>query len=126
MGQAINPGNLSDAVQKILKHYEDDLNGNLAAVTLSVARETAKRLNRAAKAKIKGTGEYVKGWGTTTQNERLTKKAVVHHKTEPGLPHLLEYGHIALNGKRVGMRPHIADVENEVVELYQKEILSKL
>ena len=126
MGRAINPGNLSDEVQKILKQYGDDVAENLQEITVSVAKATAKKLNRVSKQKIGGTGYYSKGWGVTEEHSRIRKTAVVHHKTEPGLPHLLEYGHIATNGKRVGQREHIADVEREVLEEYQKEVLSKL
>lgn len=113
-------------IEKILQAYGDDVNQNMAAITLSVARATAKDLNSKAAQKVGGTGKYAKGWGVTTDNKRLTKTAVVHHKTMPGLPHLLEHGHIAANGRRVGQREHIGDVDEEVARLFEEEIVSKL
>lgn len=126
MARKVKPVDMAAEIEKILKAYGDDVSANMAAITLSVARATAKDLNSKAAQKVGGSGRYSRGWGVTTENKRLTKTAVVHHKTTPGLPHLLEYGHIAANGKRVGQREHIADVDQEVEDLFEKEIKAKL
>ena len=55
----------------------------------------------------------------TTSKNRLNIESDVHNKEHYRLTHLLEYGHIAKNGKRVGARPHIAVVDEWAVdELY--------
>lgn len=125
--QTVKSANLSDAVAKILNEYAEDFNRDLAAINVSIARETAKKLKAESRAKYKGTGYYSSGWTVTTENTRLTKKAIVHNGKAPGLPHLLEYGHLTRGGKRaVPGRPHIQGVEEEAVRLYEREVLSKL
>lgn len=129
--RAVNPEYLSDEVQKILKKYEDDLVGDLDKVTKSVANKGVKKIQALAKDKFpNGSGEYASGWAVTTQQERLVKTAVIHHKTMPGLPHLLEHGHVGyMYGRRihdVKGREHIAPVEKEIVELYEREVISKI
>ena len=122
---------LSDAVEKILDQYANEVNGNLEDINKKVAQAGVKELRSASASAVKGSGKYAKGWAVTVENERLKKTAVIHHKTMPGLPHLLEHGHITKrNGKRVypdtPAHPHIADVERNIVENYEREVLSKL
>ena len=122
---------LSEAVEKILDQYAEDVSGNLEEINKKVAQAGVKELRSASASAVGGSGKYAKGWAVTVENERLKKTAVIHHKTMPGLPHLLEHGHITKrNGKRVypdtPAHPHIADVERNIVELYEREVLSKL
>ena len=126
----VKPVDLSAAVEKIMTAYGEDLQENIVAVNISVARATAKKLQQASRQAVGGTGQYAKGWTSKNENTRLTKKAVVYNAATPGLPHLLEFGHVSVvNGRRVGQakpHPHIQAVEQEAVELYQKEVASKL
>lgn len=122
---------LSDAVEKILDQYAEDVSGNLEDINKKVAQAGVKELRSASASAVGGSGKYARGWAVTVENERLKKTAVIHHKTMPGLPHLLEHGHITKrNGKRVypdtPAHPHIADVERNIVENYEREVLSKL
>lgn len=127
----VKANDLSGAVEKILDKYVEDVNGNLEDINKKVAQAGVKELRSASASAVKGSGKYAKGWAVTSENERLKKTSVIHHKTMPGLPHLLEHGHITKrNGKRVypdtPAHPHIADVERNIVELYEREVLSKL
>ena len=122
---------LSEAVEKILDQYAEDVSGNLEEINKKVAQAGVKELRSASASAVGGSGKYAKGWAVTVENERLKKTAVIHHKTMPGLPHLLEHGHITKrNGKRVypdtPAHPHIAEVERNIVENYEREVLSKL
>lgn len=131
MAKVSNPADLGKEVDKILNKYAEDIRGDLEKVTKEVAQKGVKEMRSASSSAVKGTGKYAKGWAVTMENERLTKTAVIHHKTMPGLPHLLEHGHITKrNGKRVypdtPAHPHIADVENRITELYEREVISKL
>lgn len=122
---------LGDAIAKILDQYGEDVRGNLEEINKKVGQAGVKQLRSASASAVGGSGAYAKGWAVTIENERLKKTAVIHHKTMPGLPHLLEHGHITKrNGKRVypdtPAHPHIEKVENDIVELYEREVLSKL
>lgn len=127
----VKANDLSGAVEKILDQYAEDVSGNLEEINKKVAQAGVKELRSASASAVGGSGKYAKGWAVTVENERLKKTAVIHHKTMPGLPHLLEHGHITKrNGKRVypdtPAHPHIADVERNIVENYEREVLSKL
>lgn len=128
--KAVRPGNLSEEIQKILSSYDDDVNKNLKEISKKVAKKGAQKLNAASKKAVGGSGKYAKGWGVTEESTRVSSTAVIHHKTMPGLPHLLEHGHIAVvNGRRVGQaksHQHILPIEEELVTEFEKEVLSNL
>jgi hypothetical protein len=122
---------LGDAIAKILDQYGEDVRGSLEEVTKKVAQAGVKQLRSASASAVGGSGKYAKGWAVTTEFERLKKGAIIYHKSLPGLPHLLEYGHITKkNGKRyfpdAPAHPHIEKVESDIVELYEREVVSKL
>lgn len=128
--RADKPGNLSKEIQAMLEGFSTDLGKDLGEVTKKVAQEGVKMLKSASSEAVGGSGEYAKGWGLTDENERLVKRAIIHHKTMPGLPHLLEHGHLSRNGTgtygTVKAYPHIKDVEDKITALYEREVLSKL
>ena len=107
-------------VQKVLQDYADDTTKTMKELTKEVAKKGAKAL-RSASASAYGGGRYSKGWKVTMEEDRLGATAVIHNTT-PGLPHLLEHGHATRNGGRVSGRTHIAPVEEELVEEFQKAV----
>ena len=121
---------LTAEINKILKDYEDDVIRNVEEISKKIAQKGAKKLSAASKKAVGGTGKYAKGWGVTEEKTRLGSSAVIHHKTMPGLPHLLEHGHIAVvNGQRVGQaqpHQHILPIEEELVSEFEKEVIAKL
>lgn len=122
--------NFADQVERILTEYGEDITRDLDEVTKKVAQQGAKKIRAAAKSAVGGSGKYAAGWGVTMENTRTGPTAVIHHKTLPGLPHLLEHGHVSkVHGRRVGYvsgREHIAPAEQEIIEIYEKEVISKL
>lgn len=121
--------NFSDTLAKILDQYGADVKNNLEEITKSVGQKTAKQL-KSASGIFDGSGAYARGWACTMQKTRLGSTAVIHHKTLPGLPHLLEHGHVSIvHGRRVGSvkgREHIAPIEQQAIDMYEKEVISKL
>ena len=130
MAKKVQPKDLTAEVDKILQKYENQVQENLASVTKEISKKGAKQIQANARQAVGGTGQYAKGWTVTDTGKRYAPGATIHHKTMPGLPHLLENGHISVvNGKRVGQakaHPHIAPVEEKIIEEYQKGVLSKL
>ena len=58
------------------------------------------------------TGHYAKGWRvkeTAFPNGDVTE--TVYNAAAPGLTHLLEDGHVTVNGRRVAGKAHIAPAE---------------
>ena len=107
--------------------YGNQVRDDLDEVTIKVADAGVKKLRQNSRGY--GWKEYSKGWEKTDESTRFTTKATIHHRT-PGLPHLLEFGHLTMrNGQRVKDArafEHIKPVEDELVNLYQKEVKDKL
>ena len=85
-----------------------------------VAKESVSKLKNSSPRK---TGSYAKGWGVKRLGD---KDVVVHNRTDYQLTHLLENGHVIRNkkgtyGRTRGIK-HIAPVEEELVEEFQKEL----
>lgn len=121
--------NFADQVARILEEYGDDVRGNVEEITKAVSKKTVKEL-KSASGIFNGSGKYASGWTVTNEKTRTGFTAVIHHKTQPGLPHLLEHGHVkVINGRRSGRvagREHIAPVEQQATELYEREVVAKL
>ena len=124
-----NIGNLDKKVQELLKTYGDQVRDDLEEVTIKVADFGVKEIKANART-YKWGKKYVNGWTKTDTSTRYSTGAVIHHKTMPGLPHLLEHGHALKRGGRTvgstGKFEHIKPVEDKIVELYQKEVKEKL
>ena len=73
--------------------------------------------------KLKGSsGIYRKGWRMKTYTENGVKAVKVYNETCYQLTHLLEFGHLAKNGKFVQPVPHIKQAE----ELAERILEDKL
>ena len=64
-------------------------------------------------------------------NKQRLSTTVTIYNDHPGLPHLLEYGHVTRNGTKQTFPPtpahqHIAPVAEELVETFEREVVSKL
>lgn len=125
MSKKITINNLGSAIEDALSEYGDEVTADVKAVTKSMAQVGVRALKSESKSSFGGTGRYAKGWTYATRTERLSAGTTIYNKL-PGLPHLLENGHAKRNGGRVDGTVHIAPVEKELAEKFEKEILSKL
>ena len=118
---------LDTSIKSLLKKYGDEVAQNADEITLAVGRRGANALKRAsAEMHFKGSGKYAKGWAVTEERHRMYTTVIIYNRT-PGLPHLLEHGHLLRNGRRwTPPRQHIEPVETELVQQFEKEVLSKL
>lgn len=117
---------LDKAIMRILKNYVDEIGENADEVTLKMGRKGAAALREESAATFGGTGRYAQGWTCTEQKGRLSTEVVIYNKT-PGLPHLLEHGHLMRNGRRwTPPKQHIEPIEKELVTQFEKEVLAKI
>lgn len=125
----ITADRLGIEIGKILEQYGGDVEHNLDEITKKVGQKGRSALRNESKAKFGGTGKYASGW-TVTAVKQPHYTSVVIHNLKPGLPHLLEHGHaLVRGGRKVGTvdgREHIAPVEEQLVEQYEREVLSAL
>lgn len=122
---------LGEAISGILSEYEADIQGNLERIVPEIGKKGVQALKASArKALNKDTGEYVKGWKYQVNKQRLSTTVTIYND-HPGLPHLLEYGHVTRNGTKrtfppTPAHPHIKPVADELVETFEREVVSKL
>ena len=112
-----------------MSEYGDSVTGMCKEAVEAVTKAGVKALKAEAQSalKVSSTSWYVKGWTTQFEEKRVTKQGTIYNKLEPGLPHLLEYGHATRNGTGrtfapTPAHPHIAKVEQTLVDEFEKKI----
>ena len=122
---------LNDAIAGILDEYAEDIGGNVNSIVEQMGKKGAQALRKESMQQFPtGTGEYAKGWKSQVNRERMSTTAVIYNES-PGLPHLLEYGHVSRNGTgrtfgQVAGREHIESVAEELTEAFEREVVAKL
>lgn len=117
---------LASEIKRLLHVYATDINASMNDLTLKFSKEGAKTIKQEARGAFGGSGEYAKGWTSQYVEGRLSSQGVIYNKDVPGLPHLLEKGHAKRNGGRVAGREHIAPVEQEICESFEKAVKNDL
>ena len=129
MGTRITPDRLGAEIDKILKEYGEDVAKNVDEIKKKVAQKGVTALRNESRAKFGGTGKYAKGWTVTMVKYPNYTSAVIHNNLA-GLPHLLEHGHALIVGGRAAGKvqgiEHIAPVEENLINEYVNEVVSKL
>lgn len=121
---------LSEAISGILSEYEEDIQSNLGEVTAAIGKKGVQALKTSARKAVNGTGMYARGWKAQVNKTRTGTSAIIYNE-HPGLPHLLEHGHVTRNGTSRNMPPtpaheHIAPVAEELVKTFESKVVSKL
>ena len=114
----INSQALAATINGYLAEYGDAAIEAIAASSKKVAKDVVKELKKGGG--FGGTGEFNKGWTSKTETTRLGASTVVYNKTQPGLAHLLEFGHAKSNGGRTKAFNFIAPVADSVEEKFVK------
>ena len=119
---------LAGAIKDILDEYDREAEAGVDKVVRRVANKCKRDIQSGAPA---NTGEYKAGWAT-----RQTKKSAhgleitVYNKQKPGLPHLLEHGHVMIAHGKVlgtgGARPHIGRAEQTAKKKLEEDIRREL
>ena len=115
--------------EKQLMAYLDGTVTKIKANSDKIAKKHANKLAKAIKeASPVGSGSrkghYKDGWSSrkSYQNIGGSFEYTVRNSKKYQLTHLLEHGHIAANGVRVGARPHISKNAEEAINDYIKEL----
>lgn len=115
---------LTQAVDKILQEYGEDVQENLDDIVKQMSKKGAQTLRQESNSKFNGT-KYYKSWTSQTESGRVSTQGVIYSKI-PGLPHLLEYGHALRQGGRTTGRPHIKPVEEALIREFESKVKSKI
>lgn len=111
-------------LEKILKEYSESVDKDLEKTTKKVTQQGVKALQQESASKF-GGGRYAKGWTSQFERKRYMYQGTIYNKT-PGLPHLLEKPHAKRNGGRTTGNPHIAPVEEKVIDAMEKAVKNDL
>ena len=134
MAKKVTLDNLGTAIEDILSEYGDEVRANMAAITRDVTQQGVKAL-RSESAETFGTvakrkKKYAKTWTSKFVTGRVSSQGTIYN-TQPGLPHLLENGHVSKNGTGrvfgfVPGRKHIEKVEKKLETIFEREVTAKL
>ncbi|MBR2653342.1 MAG: hypothetical protein IKD59_02195 [Lachnospiraceae bacterium] len=126
--------NLDDAIADILKQYEGDVVDKTKEITAAVTKEGVQAIKNESLMKFSNVdlprGRYGSGWTSQLETGRFSAQGIIYNSKYPGLPHLLEHGHIVrTTGKRTpGSKDevegveHIAKVEEKITQEYIQKI----
>jgi hypothetical protein len=104
----------------MLNEYGDEvIEANETAIR-DVAKQATSELKKSGS--FGGTGEYRKGIGNEITKTRISVEAVIGAKKNPGLTHLLEFGHAKQNGGRTKAFNFVAPINDTVFGRYREEL----
>lgn len=116
----INVDDLADVVIDALETYSEEITENIKA-EVTKAGNYAKEIVKAASPEL--TGDYKKGWTVKTDYDGPNdRRVIIHNRTDYQLTHLLEYGFVGRDGKRVEGQSHIADAQLKAEEYFEKRV----
>lgn len=130
MGRKVTADTLADAIKDIMEEYRADVTASLREVVHDVAKKGAEAIRNDSKTKFRDVklskGRYATGWTAKDADGRLDARSYIYNSKYPGLPHLLEYGHLNRDGSRTPGRPHIEPVEEQLEQLLMQGLEGKL
>lgn len=113
---------LSAEIGDILAEYGQDVEAEMEEAVKKVSKAGAKALRSKAKQTFRGSGAYAKGWTSTVETGGHSAQGVIYNKDLPGLPHLLEHGHLNRDGSRTPGRAHISVIEEQIIQDFTLEV----
>lgn len=114
---------LSKAIERELTDYLETSTDIVRNTVDEVVEEGVSKLKITSPKK---SGRYSRGWKSKTTTDSPTGKTSTIHNTKGQLTHLLEKGYAKVNGGRVAGRPHIAPVEAELMNKFEKTLKERL
>lgn len=134
MAKKVTVDKLGSAIRDILNEYQGSVVNDIGLITREVTKKGVQALKTESRATFgqvpQRKKKYANTWTATTLTGRYSTQGTIYN-TQPGLPHLLENGHVCRNGTGrkfddVPGRVHIAKVEKELVESFERELKGRL
>lgn len=100
---------------EILNEYKGDVHKLVEEAQYDVADKAVETLKATSPHK---TGKYARGWSRKRDGRAVT----VYNRTDYQLTHLLENGHLNRDGSRTPAQPHIAPVEQQVIDDFTQAV----
>ena len=116
-------------IAEMLAQYQDEITGDIGPIVKETAEEAVRNIETAAPRRRRGTEGYYNSWNLEKANVTRYETSYVIYSNQPGLPHLLEFGHASRNGGRVAPSPaggHIAPAEQKAAKELEKRIMEAI
>ena len=110
---------LSAEILKALQEYSDDVEDELMEAKDDVTKQAVTRLKTSGSFKQR-SGKYKRGWRVKKNSSH--GKYIIYNATDYQLTHILEHGHATRGGGRTQAFPHIAPVEEWVVDEFENRV----
>lgn len=128
MGKPTPIDKFSASIDEILTEYAYEVEKGTQEVIDKVGKEAATAVKQNAKQVLDHPHKYPQGWTWKPEHTRTGALGYVNNKTEYRLTHLLEKSHVMRNGTGRSFgpskaRPHIAEVEQMVIDKVEKGIV---
>ena len=122
------------SVEAQLKAILDEYNIEVEDASKEAAKEASDKAVRTLKdtspRRANRGGGYAKSWTAKRQDVGILTGYVVYNRRYPGLTHLLEHGHAAVNQYgphgRTPARPHIKAAEQESIAEFERLVREKI
>lgn len=120
----MSSSNQINDISEILEKYSKDITDKVEEIIKADMSEARKELS--ATSPRGESGKYARSWTVKNDGSKLAPSYVIYNR-EPGLPHLLENGHLVSNGtgRVVGSADaieHIASVNDKVQQKVVEDI----
>lgn len=120
MNSKISPQELKNAIIKELSEYSADVTEGIKREVRTVTTEAVRTLKSTSP---RDTGKYAQGWASKVEYESAEDIRVrIYNRKKPQLTHLLENGHVKVDGGRVDGKPHIGPVEQQIEDKLQNSV----
>lgn len=124
MSKTIQPDDFSSAIGEILDEYGDEVRVAMRDAVRKAANTARKEIRANS---LPQWRKYKSGWAVKFETTRLGIDAHVYNKTKYMLAHLLEFGHLDKDGRRVYKgKTHIASANEHTGDNVVKELKSLL
>lgn len=107
--------NLSNEIAKQLVQYTKEVEEEVQQAADDVSNATVEEIKSNSPKK---SGAYAKGWG----RKKADNGFVIYNKKKPQITHLLEHGHVKVNGGRVPGRAHIRPAEEKAIADFTERV----
>lgn len=126
MGRKTPADKLSYEIRSILDEYAAEVSADVEKTVKAVSKAGVKALRTQSRQTFGGSGRYAKGWTSALEVKRTSKRGIIYNKDVPGLPHLLEHGHLNRDGSRTPGKIHISKIEDQLEKSLEKELTESL
>lgn len=110
-----------DLIVSELEKYTENVTKEIKKAARKLSKEAKQTLKETSPRSEKAHEHYADSWTTKITETDNEITVVIHNKKKPGLTHLLEFGHTAVNGKRISGITHISPVQEKLNKDFAKE-----